>query len=76
MIQTEKIFRRVTKAGTVWGTEMTEKVWHVVREYAAAAGIATLAPSTTVSGSSRRPEQAVSSAYELASIGRRRASGT
>lgn len=45
VIQTGKIFRRVTKAGTVWGTGMTEKVvWHVVREYAAAAGIATLAP--------------------------------
>lgn len=44
-IQTGKIFRRVTKAGTVWGAGMTEKVvWHVVREYAAAAGIATLAP--------------------------------
>ena len=41
----EGIFRRVTKAGTVWGTGMTEKVvWHVVREHAAAAGIATLAP--------------------------------
>lgn len=44
-IQTGKIFRRVTKAGTDWGTGMTEKVvWPVVREYAAAAGIATLAP--------------------------------
>ena len=40
-----RIFRRVTKAGTVWGTGMTEKVvWHVVREYAAWAGISTLAP--------------------------------
>lgn len=43
LIQTGKIFRRVTKAGTVWGTGMTEKVvWHVVREHAAAAGIARL----------------------------------
>lgn len=44
-IHTGKIFRRVTKAGTVWGTGMTEKVvWHVVRGYATSAGIATLAP--------------------------------
>lgn len=44
-IHNGKIFRRVTKAGTVWGTGMTEKVvWHVVREYATAAGITTLAP--------------------------------
>lgn len=44
-IHTGKIFRRVTKAGTIWGTGMTEKVvWHVVREYATTAGIATLAP--------------------------------
>lgn len=43
-IHTGKIFRRVTKAGTVWGTGMTEKVvWHIVREYATTAGIATLA---------------------------------
>jgi integrase len=40
-----KIFRRVTKAGTIWGTGMTEKVvWHVVRECAAKAGISALAP--------------------------------
>lgn len=43
-INTGRVFRRVTKAGTVWGTGMTEKVvWHVVREYAQVAGIATLA---------------------------------
>ena len=40
-----KIFRRVTKAGTTWGTGMTEKVvWHVVRECAAKAGISALTP--------------------------------
>jgi len=44
-ITTGKIFRRVTKAGTVWGTGMTEKVvWHVVREYARSVGISALAP--------------------------------
>jgi site-specific recombinase XerD len=44
-IHTGKIFRRLAKAGTVWGTGMSEKVvWHVVREYAITAGIATLAP--------------------------------
>lgn len=44
-IQTGKIFRRVRKAGTVWAAGMTEKVaWDVVHEYAAAPGIATLAP--------------------------------
>lgn len=44
-IQTGMIFRMVTKAGFVWGTGMTEKVvWLVVRVYAAADGIATLAP--------------------------------
>ncbi len=31
-----KIFRCVCRKGTVWGTEITEKVvWHVVKEYAA-----------------------------------------
>ena len=44
-IPTGKMFRRVTKAGRVCGTGMTgEVVWHVVSEYAPAAGIATLAP--------------------------------
>lgn len=44
-INSGKIFRRVTKAGTVWGTGMTENVvWHVVREYTQVASIATLAP--------------------------------
>ena len=33
-INSGKIFRRVTKAGAVWHTGMTEKVaLHVVREY-------------------------------------------
>ncbi len=44
-ITTGKMFRRATKAGRVCGTGMTwQVVWHVVREYARAAGIATLAP--------------------------------
>ena len=35
-----RVFRRVNKAGGAWGASMTEKVvWHVVREYAAVAGI-------------------------------------
>src|SRR5947209_9376545 len=44
-ISSGKIFRRVTRAGTVWGSGLTEKVvWHVVRQYARKAGIDTLAP--------------------------------
>ncbi|HTT21593.1 MAG TPA: tyrosine-type recombinase/integrase [Candidatus Sulfotelmatobacter sp.] len=40
-----KVFRRVHKIGTAWGEKLTEKaVWHVVREYAAKAGIEKLAP--------------------------------
>ena len=40
-----RIFRRVTRAGTVWGGGVTEKVvWHVVRQYARKAGIEKLAP--------------------------------
>src|SRR5450755_3713909 len=40
-----KVFRRVNKAGRVWGESMTEKVvWHVVREFAAKAAIEKLAP--------------------------------
>jgi hypothetical protein len=38
-------FRRVNKAGGIWGDGMTEKVvWHVVREFAAKAGIDKPAP--------------------------------
>ncbi len=37
--------RRVHKMGKTWGERLTEKsVWHVVREYAAKAGIDKLAP--------------------------------
>lgn len=40
-----KIFRRVNRAGKTWGEGMTEKVvWHVVKEFAAKAGIERLAP--------------------------------
>ena len=40
-----RLFRRVHKIGKAWGERLTEKsVWHVVREYAAKAGIAKLAP--------------------------------
>jgi site-specific recombinase XerD len=40
-----KIFRCVCRKGTVWGTEITEKVvWHVVKEYAARLGVPKLAP--------------------------------
>ena len=44
-ITTGKVFRRVHKMGKPWGDKLTEKaVWHVVREYAAKAGIDRLAP--------------------------------
>jgi integrase len=37
-----RVFRRVNRAGRVWGARMTEKVvWHVVREFAAKAAIDT-----------------------------------
>ncbi len=43
-ISSGRIFRRVTRAGTVWGSGLSEKVvWHVVREYARKAGIEKLA---------------------------------
>jgi hypothetical protein len=35
-----RLFRCVCRAGTIWGTEMTEKVvWHVVKQYAGQVGI-------------------------------------
>jgi site-specific recombinase XerD len=44
-ISSGRIFRRVTRAGTVWGSGLSEKVvWHLVRQYARKAGIAKLAP--------------------------------
>jgi site-specific recombinase XerD len=44
-ISNGRIFRRVTRAGTVWGNGLSEKVvWHVVRQYARKAGIDKLAP--------------------------------
>ena len=40
-----RVFRCVSRAGTVWGNEITEKViWHVVKDYAARAGIPKLSP--------------------------------
>jgi len=40
-----RLFRRVCRAGTVWGEGITEKVvWHVVKEYAAKIGVSKLAP--------------------------------
>jgi site-specific recombinase XerD len=44
-ISNGRIFRRVTRAGTVWGSGLSKKVvWHVVRQYARKAGIDKLAP--------------------------------
>jgi site-specific recombinase XerD len=44
-ISSGRIFRRVTRAGTVWGNGLSEKVvWHVVRQYARKVGIEKLAP--------------------------------
>jgi site-specific recombinase XerD len=44
-IRNGKLFRCVCRKGTVWGTEVTEKVvWHVVKEYAERLGISRLAP--------------------------------
>jgi integrase len=40
-----RLFRRVCRAGRVWGEGITEKVvWHVVKEYAAKIGVSKLAP--------------------------------
>jgi site-specific recombinase XerD len=45
-ITSGKLFRRVHKIGKAWSEGFTEKaVWHAVREYAAKAGINTLAPT-------------------------------
>jgi site-specific recombinase XerD len=44
-VRSGKLFRRVKRTGTAWGDNITEKaVWHIVREYAAKAGIDKLAP--------------------------------
>jgi len=55
-----RLFRRVHKIGKAWGERLTEKaVWHVVREYAAKAGIDKLAPTASAGlalGSVTRPE--------------------
>ena len=40
-----RLFRRVSKAGTIWGEGMTVKaIWHIVKEAASGAGVANLAP--------------------------------
>jgi site-specific recombinase XerD len=40
-----RLFRCVCRKGTVWGTQVTEKVvWYVVKEYAKQLGISKLAP--------------------------------
>jgi site-specific recombinase XerD len=40
-----RLFRCVCRTGTIWGTEMAEKVvWHVVKQYAGQVGIVKLAP--------------------------------
>ena len=40
-----RLFRCVSRVGTIWGQGITEKViWHIVRRYAKAAGIDALAP--------------------------------
>lgn len=44
-IKMDRIFRRVSSAGRVWGEAVTEKlVWHVVKEFAAKIGVSKLAP--------------------------------
>ena len=44
-IDNGRLFRCVCRMGTIWGTEMTEKVvWHVVKQYAGKVGILKLAP--------------------------------
>src|SRR5688572_32639425 len=44
-ITTGRLFRRVTRIGSMWGSGITEKVvWTVVRECAARAGLANIAP--------------------------------
>ena len=44
-ITEERVFRCVTRKGTVWGHGITERViWHVVKNSAASAGIAKLSP--------------------------------
>jgi integrase len=44
-IRAGSLFRCVSRAGTVWGERMTEKVvWHVVKEFAAKLGVPKLAP--------------------------------
>jgi len=40
-----KVFRKVNKAGRVWGDGISEKViWHVVKQSAKAIGVENLAP--------------------------------
>jgi len=40
-----RLFRCVSRTGSVWGTGITEKVvWHIVRRYASMVGVSRLAP--------------------------------
>ena len=40
-----RLFRCVSRSGTIWGEGITEKVvWHVVKEFAAKLGVPKLAP--------------------------------
>ena len=40
-----KIFRRISRAGRVWGDAISEKgVWHIVKDSASKIGVAVLAP--------------------------------
>src|SRR3990172_8838808 len=44
-VEVGRLFRCVSKLGTVWGDGVTEKVvWHVVKEFAAKLGVPKLAP--------------------------------
>ncbi len=44
-IESDRLFRCVTKLGQVWGNGITEKVvWHVVRKYAAKTKLGQIAP--------------------------------
>jgi site-specific recombinase XerD len=44
-IRQGKLFRCVSRKGTEWGAEVTEKVvWHIVKEYAKKPGVSKLSP--------------------------------
>jgi site-specific recombinase XerD len=44
-VSDERVFRCVSRKGSVWGNGITEKViWHIVKDCATSAGIQQLAP--------------------------------